>query len=609
MLAYKSFGRLAMVKIIKFRIKNYKSIIDTGDCYVDDHITVLAGKNESGKTSVLEALEDFDTDMEIRKDAYPINAKKAMPEITITFEVPNDIMRDVFDYSSKGEKNSLVSITKDHNNEYTIDNINSIIKSQYNQLDNLSHQFELTFEAVIKYLLKWNFTDINRFTEHLEVINEIMRIRNVVSNNEIKNELLRYAESLKEINEKIDNIDEKINNAYKDILEYIPNFILFQTAENQSIPNEIKMEDLDENEFIEDLSAISDLDVELIQDKSKQREQQDHKTNLNIKLANEYKQFWEQDLANIEVSWTEDNVHFWVIENNFHYPPKLRSKGKQWHIAFYIKVTARAREDVPNILLIDEPGLFLHAKAQRDILKKIEESSESMQIIYSTHSPYLIDPNYLNRVRLVEKTPKKGTIISKIHSKADKETITPVLTAIGEDIALGVRVDIKDSFIVEGISDYYYIKAFETLTDAKEKHNIIPGCGDNLPAVGSILLGWGLTPRYILDTDNDRLITKLKKKLGVDENLIIGVMDEKNKSIEQIFSQNDFISKVLEQDSAYKSTSIKKMIAENGGKVLLAKRFYESVVNEKIKIDELSKETVKNINSLLDKINSSLKRH
>ncbi len=59
------------MKLKKFRIKNYKSIADSGDCYLTDTVTIFAGKNESGKTSILEALEDFDTDEKIRESAKP----------------------------------------------------------------------------------------------------------------------------------------------------------------------------------------------------------------------------------------------------------------------------------------------------------------------------------------------------------------------------------------------------------------------------------------------------------------------------------------------------------------------------------------------------------
>jgi predicted ATP-dependent endonuclease of OLD family len=72
------------MKIEKIRIKNYKSIIDSKDCYLTETITILAGKNESGKSSILEALEDFDSEKEIREDAISILTEEK-PEIAITF--------------------------------------------------------------------------------------------------------------------------------------------------------------------------------------------------------------------------------------------------------------------------------------------------------------------------------------------------------------------------------------------------------------------------------------------------------------------------------------------------------------------------------------------
>ena len=84
-----------MVRIIKFRIKNYKSIIDSGDCYLSNGITVLAGKNESGKSSILEALEDFDTEKQINQDAIRIQDDALKPEITLTFSVDTQTLNEI----------------------------------------------------------------------------------------------------------------------------------------------------------------------------------------------------------------------------------------------------------------------------------------------------------------------------------------------------------------------------------------------------------------------------------------------------------------------------------------------------------------------------------
>ena len=91
------------MKLIKIRIKNYKSIIDSGDCFLTDNITILAGKNESGKTAILEALEDFDIDKNIREQAKPIKNENAIPQISITFEFTKSELKDMFEELDMGD--------------------------------------------------------------------------------------------------------------------------------------------------------------------------------------------------------------------------------------------------------------------------------------------------------------------------------------------------------------------------------------------------------------------------------------------------------------------------------------------------------------------------
>ena len=126
-----------------------------------------------------------------------------------------------------------------------------------------------------------------------------------------------------------------------------------------------------------------------------------HKRQLNLRVKEEYEKYWTQDATNLEVDWDSSNLMFFVEEGDYFYPPEIRSKGKQWHLAFDVRVTARSKEDVDNIILIDEPGLFLHATAQRDILRKLESSAADAQVIFATHSPYLLEADKLDRIRLI----------------------------------------------------------------------------------------------------------------------------------------------------------------------------------------------------------------
>lgn len=594
-----------MANIIKFQVKNYRSIKDSGVCYLADGITVLAGKNESGKTSLLQALEDFDTEQTIRKDAVPISAKKNTPEIFVTFEVNKESILELLDDAKITKKTIEITLKKDFENKYTIEDMTEDIfgniKTENSKVEKKCKQI---FDNILKEIKALNISIQDEGKYDATLISKIQAIYPKITPPELKQKVELLVKDLSEETKNIldlEKIEEKFTADFK---QYIPYFIFFNTYKDQKIPNEIPFSELETNEFVQDLVQISNLDIKLIKDPARSREQATHENKLNIDLVEEYKQFWEQDMSNIQIKWKDNKLFFWVTEDNEFYPPELRSKGKQWHLAFYIKITARAREDKPNILLIDEPGLFLHAKAQKDILKKLEESSKNMQIIYSTHSPYLIDSNHLNRVRLIERE-KEGTKVLKLHAKADKETLTPILTAIGDDLSQGIRVDKKNSFVVEGISDYYYIQAFKILFGMDEELNIIPGCGNNLPAIGGILFGWCLEPKFILDTDTKTIQKKLKEKLSIEEESIIPILDKKG-MIEEIFSEDDFKKYVVDDESADLSKGYIKVIKANGNKELLSRKFFEAAKSKEIKKDDLTQETTENISKLLERIKAVL---
>jgi AAA15 family ATPase/GTPase len=84
------------MNLLKFRIKNYKSIVDTGWCELSgDNITVLAGQNESGKTNILKALRDFDLPNKIKDSSFP-DGKDDTPEIECIFEVTRKDLENIF---------------------------------------------------------------------------------------------------------------------------------------------------------------------------------------------------------------------------------------------------------------------------------------------------------------------------------------------------------------------------------------------------------------------------------------------------------------------------------------------------------------------------------
>ncbi|MBC8180612.1 AAA family ATPase [candidate division KSB1 bacterium] len=109
--------------------------------------------------------------------------------------------------------------------------------------------------------------------------------------------------------------------------------------------------------------------------------------------------------------------------------PESRSLGFRWYLSFYINFLAQTYEAKANeyVFLIDEPGIHLHPAGQKDLVKVLEDLSIKNQLIFTTHSPFMINRNHPQRVRLVQKS-REGT---KVDSEAYRQNWKPLRKSIG----------------------------------------------------------------------------------------------------------------------------------------------------------------------------------
>ena len=135
-----------------------------------------------------------------------------------------------------------------------------------------------------------------------------------------------------------------------------------------------------------------------------------------------------------------------------------RSQGFTWFFSLLAALSA-LRDSKRLILLLDEPGASLHASAQQDLRRFIDERLiPAHQVVYSTHSAFMVDPKHLDRVRAVEDRDGEGGRVSGAIFDRSSETRIPVEAALGQDLVRSLTAGGAELF-VKVPSDHVYLSA------------------------------------------------------------------------------------------------------------------------------------------------------
>jgi predicted ATPase len=161
-----------------------------------------------------------------------------------------------------------------------------------------------------------------------------------------------------------------------------------------------------------------------------------------------------------------------------------RSRGFVWFFSFLAWFSMQRRKNIPLILLLDEPSLFLHATAQRDLLRFLEDECEAgLQVIYTTQSPYLIDSERFDRVRILEDrstdsgdeavSPGDGTQVYIDPLLVHRESILPLEGAMVHQIARDLFPG-SNLLLVEGVHDLIYLQIMSALLSEGGRQGLDP---------------------------------------------------------------------------------------------------------------------------------------
>lgn len=319
---------------------------------------------------------------------------------------------------------------------------------------------------------------------------------------------------------------------------------------------------------------------------------------IKYKIEPEFNNFYAQEKIEMRIGFSGNCVTLFIYSSENTMNISERSRGLRWYLSMFIDMKANDLLNKNVIYLIDEPAIYLHPNAQKQVLEFFKSLTRNKnQLIYTTHSPYMIDSNKFEMARALQKEGGITKIYNTIYnSELDKEskleTLTPILSAIGLDLRYNLGPSNQMlNIVTEGIIDYMYISAVANYLDIKGIC-ILPSVGaPNVNQLACILIGWGLDFKILLDYDNAgndaaKKLKKLNLEINKDYYFLTG-KDEFNREDDNIVIEN----LIYEQDLDNMG------IDKDADKTIKAKVFKSKVENKEV---DLSEQTVRNFEQLFE---------
>lgn len=273
-------------------------------------------------------------------------------------------------------------------------------------------------------------------------------------------------------------------------------------------------------------------------DKKKKEERTILLNSASLDISKRFSEWWHQRRYKINYEADGDFFRIWISDDrrpDVKIELESRSKGFQWFFSFYLLFLVESEDGHKDaILLLDEPGLHLHPTAQQELIGFFEKLSEKNQILYSTHSPFLVDGEHLHRVRPVTEDASGHSHVSIDGWPKDRDTIFPLQAAAGYAMVTGLFKSHRN-VLLEGMSDYYYLHALSHQCKLKgmsflsERSNLV-ACGGtkHMGPIASLFLAEGVRPLVLLDSDEAGRVRKdaLTKQLYAGHNGSVLLLDE-----------------------------------------------------------------------------------
>jgi len=535
------------MKLSKARVVNYRSIDDSSWVKIDD-VTALVGKNESGKTAFLQAIRKINS-ISGEEDGFTIRdypRKGYIKYKKIHEQNPCEVAQAEFELSAEElaeiEANfgngvlasNKVIVTKNYKNEraWKIDLSDSISSSSSpNSFTEPSNPTPTSFQNAVQN----NESNVSVSEKIAEQFLERWLPKFVYFDNY---SLMRGKISINELRERSEN-GGPLDDADRTFLSLLT-------------LSGVSLEDLEKDLGYEDIKVELESASITITDEIFEYWQQ----NRQLKVEFDVSQADPRDPAPLN----EGKILHVRIENARHRVTVSfdeRSKGFVWFFSFLSYFShLEETESGDLIILLDEPGTALHAMAQKDFLRFMDERlSPRCQVLYSTHSPFMIDLDKLHRIRLVQDMDGVGTVISDDAVHNDRETVFPLQMALGYQMAQTLFLA-PHCLMVNSPSDLIYLQVLgDMVTEVSgvridPRWVIIPvGSTDNLSTFVTLLGENYVSVAVMMDltpTNREKIEAINKKNEMEGENPVkwVQVTRVRDADIEDLFDPKVYLELV-----------------------------------------------------------------
>lgn len=588
------------MKLAKVQVTNFRSIEDSGIFEIGE-MTCLVGKNEAGKTAVLKAIyglmpnDNFAYD---RTRDYPRrylskfderHSKGQSPVVKTWWTLDESDVADVEELLGEGVLTSTeVEVTS------------------YIGQDGNTWRVQIDEEKCIANLEARHGIDTKDKNTIPSVKNTkavLVALKAQPERSAAEDALMHALEKFREGNAELAAIDLLAKRSpkffYTSHFERMSGEIALQKLATDKQQNAVSIGDRIFLDFLDYAGTT----IEELRDATKYEDLVAKCEGASNDITDEIFEFWSQNEAlsvKIELNQgrEEDPAPFnngtvakVRIENKHHrasVPLSERSAGFVWFFSFLSQFKQLKKNTGKTIILLDEPGLTLHGKAQSDLLRYIvSRILPEHQVIYTTHSPFMVPAQRLADVRVVEdvvdyRDPRrpivKGTKVSSDVLSVDKDTLFPLQAHLGYEITQSLFVG-KNCLLVEGPSDVVYLQVVSRALQSRgrvgldNRWTICPTGGlDKVTSFASLFSGNNLNIAVLCDygAGDKAKVERLRQSQILKSGRVLTATDFTGKpesDVEDLFDANfycNLVSKAIGLDGNHALTTEKAEAAGNG---------------------------------------------